>query len=65
MGTRKEGCGGLHEQVPFQGLDSACKCRRDFVSFDRVLTLAQQSSPKSGSWRKNRRVSLIDRMGNL
>jgi len=22
MGTIKEGCGGLHEQVPFQGLDS-------------------------------------------
>jgi hypothetical protein len=24
-GTHKEGCGGLQEQVPFQGLDSQCE----------------------------------------
>ena len=26
IGTRKEGCGGLQEQVPYQGLDSQCEC---------------------------------------
>ena len=34
IGTHKEGCGGLQEQVPFQGLDSQCECRSEFVGFD-------------------------------
>ena len=25
LGTNKEGCGGLTEQIPFQGLDPQCK----------------------------------------
>ena len=25
MGTIKEGCGGLSEQIPYQGLDPGCK----------------------------------------
>ena len=28
MGTVKEGCGGLSEQIPYQGLDPQCKADR-------------------------------------
>ena len=39
MGTHKEGCGGLQEQIPYQGLGPQCESRNDFPGFDGILTL--------------------------